>query len=95
MTDLERYAYSAVWLVFAAALLALGALRGRPSMRYAALGLLIVITLKVFLFDMAGLTGVLRGLSFIGLGGALMAIGLFYQRVLPRLVDLEPPRAPT
>jgi uncharacterized membrane protein len=80
-TDAERYAYSAVWLAFAGATLALGAIRQRPSMRYAALGLLVLVSLKVFFFDLAGLQGVLRGVSFLGLGGALMAIALLYQRL--------------
>jgi uncharacterized membrane protein len=85
VSNAEAYAYSAVWLVFAAALLAVGALRRRPSMRYAALFLLLVITVKVFVFDMAELEGVLRGISFIGLGAALMAIALLYQRLGPAL----------
>jgi uncharacterized membrane protein len=31
---------------------------------------------------MSELEGVLRALSFIGLGGVLIGIGLFYQRLL-------------
>nr|NIR61393.1 DUF2339 domain-containing protein [Gammaproteobacteria bacterium] len=80
-SEAERYAYSAVWLLFAAGLLALGAIRRRPSLRYAAIGLLVAVTLKVFVLDMAGLEGALRGISFIGLGVALMAIALLYQRL--------------
>ena len=37
---------------------------------------------KVFLYDMAGLTGIVRALSFIGLGLVLMGIGYLYQRLL-------------
>ncbi|HEX2511745.1 MAG TPA: DUF2339 domain-containing protein, partial [Xanthobacteraceae bacterium] len=45
----------------------------------------VVVTIgKVFLFDMAGLTGVFRALSFIGLGLVLVGIGLLYQRLLYR-----------
>ncbi|MCG8444043.1 MAG: DUF2339 domain-containing protein, partial [Caulobacterales bacterium] len=80
--DGESYAFSAVWVAYAAALLGLGFLRRRPSLRYAALALLTATTLKVFLIDMAALEGVLRGLSFIGLGAALMAIAVLYQRVI-------------
>jgi uncharacterized membrane protein len=36
--------------------------------------------LKVFLFDLAGLEGFLRALSFLGLGAALIGIGLVYQK---------------
>jgi uncharacterized membrane protein len=44
----------------------------------------------VFLIDMAGLTGVWRALSFIGLGLVLVGIGYLYQRLLFR----KPPEAP-
>jgi len=37
---------------------------------------------KAFLIDMSHLEGVLRALSFIGLGVVLIGIGLFYQRIL-------------
>jgi uncharacterized membrane protein len=96
--DIERYAYSAVWLVFAAGLLALGALRRRPSMRYAAFVLLVAVTLKVSYDAWGSLEGLLKGLSLIGLGAALMAIAVLYQRLGPRLHAGErerpPPNAP-
>ena len=38
--------------------------------------------LKVFLIDMSNLEGILRALSFIGLGAVLIGIGLFYQKIL-------------
>jgi uncharacterized membrane protein len=44
--------------------------------------LVFVAVLKVFLIDMANLEGFLRALSFIGLGGVLIGIGLFYQKIL-------------
>jgi uncharacterized membrane protein len=36
----------------------------------------------VFLFDMAGLTGIWRALSLIGLGVVLIGIARVYQRLL-------------
>ena len=42
--------------------------------------IVIALLLKVFLFDMAALTGFYRALSFIGLGGSLLGIGYLYQR---------------
>lgn len=80
--DAEGWTYSAIWLGYAALLLALGVLRKRPSLRYAALGLLLAVTLKVFIIDLAGLTGLWRALSFLGLGAMLMAVGALYQRVI-------------
>ena len=83
--DAESYTYSAVWLVYAVALLALGIAFRQAMMRYASLAILVVVALKVFLFDMSGLTGLYRVASFLGLGLSLVGIGLVYQRfVFPR-----------
>ena len=80
----ETYSYSAAWLVSGLVLLAAGLRLDRQGLR-AASGLLVLLTvLKVFLFDMAELEGVLRAASFMGLGVCLIGIGLFYQRVLGR-----------
>jgi uncharacterized membrane protein len=79
-TDTELYAYSAVWIVFALALLSLGILRRSVVLRYASLTVLMVTVFKVFLIDMSGLTGLLRVASFLGLGLTLIAIGRVYQR---------------
>lgn len=82
ITDAENWTYSAVWLVFGIALLAAGTLL-RSTMVRAASGLVIaVVVFKVFLFDMAALTGVLRAASFLGLGAVLIVIGRLYQRLL-------------
>ena len=39
---------------------------------------------KVFAFDMADLTGLLRVASFLGLGIALLALGFLYRRYVFR-----------
>ncbi len=78
-------AYSIVWLVYAVILLVLGIALSRSLLRYASLAVLIVTVLKVFLIDMAGLTGLYRVGSFLGLGLSLIGIGYIYQRfVFPR-----------
>ena len=51
-------------------------------LRMAGLALLTAVTLKVFLIDAASLTGLLRILSFLGLGIALIGIGWAYGRVM-------------
>ncbi|TWB12949.1 putative membrane protein [Nitrospirillum amazonense] len=81
-TDAEWYSYSAAWLAFALVLLTLGVRTRRADLRYASLAVLLVTVLKVFLSDMADLTGLLRILSFLGLGLCLMGIGYVYQRVV-------------
>ncbi len=80
--DVEHYAYSVGTLIFGVALLAIGfRLGSRPTRLISAIFVMLAV-LKVFLFDMAELTGLLRALSFIGLGGVLIGIGLAYQRLL-------------
>jgi len=79
-TDAEIYAYSAVWLLLGLALLVWGVLRSSPESRYASAFFIVATTLKVFLYDFAGLEGPLRAFSFIGLGVALIGIGLVYQK---------------
>jgi uncharacterized membrane protein len=81
-SDVEKYSYSAVWLAFGVVLLAAGIrLRSRP-LRFASAAVTILTVLKVFLVDMADLTGIYQALSFIGLGIVLLGIGWFYQRLL-------------
>jgi uncharacterized membrane protein len=80
--DGELYAYSAVWLVVGIALLAAGAAFASRTLRLASAAMVALAVLKVFLVDMAGLTGLWRALSFIGLGLVLLVVGRVYQRVL-------------
>ena len=82
ISNAEGYTYSAVWLAFGVVLLIVGIyLRSQPVRLCSAAVVLATVT-KVFLLDMAGLTGVWRALSFIGLGLVLMGIGYLYQRLL-------------
>lgn len=78
----ETYTYSVVWLLTGVLLLVLGTRFRAVSLRYASAAVVIVTVLKVFLIDLSNLEGLLRALSFIGLGLALIGIGLFYQRLL-------------
>ncbi|MGQ9370989.1 DUF2339 domain-containing protein [Azospirillum sp. ST 5-10] len=78
--DAELYTQSVVWLAYGAALLAGGLWRGSLALRYASLLVVLATVAKVFLVDMAALTGLWRAVSFLGLGGALIGIGYAYQR---------------
>ena len=82
VTDAEIYAYSAVWLALGLALLAYGVVRFSREARYASAFFIVATTLKVFIYDLSGLEGALRAFSFIGLGLALIAIGLVYQKLV-------------
>jgi len=77
---LELYAYSIVWLLFGVALLAAGFWRDVAALRHAGMVLVCLVVAKVFLIDMAGLTGLLRVFSFLGLGAALLGLGYAYRR---------------
>jgi uncharacterized membrane protein len=81
-SDAEQYTYSAVWLGFGVLLLLVGILLGSKPARLASAAIVILTIAKVFLVDMAGLAGVFRALSFIGLGLVLVGIGWLYQRLL-------------
>jgi len=78
----EGYTYSAVWLAFGVVLLVVGmGLRSAP-VRLCAVAVVLITVAKVFLLDMAGLAGVWRSLSFIGLGLVLVGIWFLYRRLL-------------
>jgi uncharacterized membrane protein len=92
-SDAELYTYSAVWLVFSVLLLLIGIVRQSQPVRLASAAVLLATIAKVFFIDLAGLTGVWRALSFIGLGVVLVGIGLLYQRLLfPK--RMPPPATP-
>lgn len=80
----ELYAYSAAILLYGVALLALGFRLQSKDLRLASLAVVTIAICKAFLIDMSGLEGLLRALSFIGLGASLVGIGLAYQRLLRR-----------
>ncbi|HTQ33217.1 MAG TPA: DUF2339 domain-containing protein [Stellaceae bacterium] len=82
-SDGEWYAYSAAWLAFFGIGLAAGLLRRDEWLRRVSLGGIGLVVAKVFLSDMAELEGVLRALSFLGLGATLVGIGYAYRRLRP------------
>jgi len=73
-------AMSVAWGLYAVALLMLGLWRRVPALRYVSLGFLVLTVAKVFLYDLANLTGLYRILSFLGLGVSLILVSLLYQR---------------
>jgi uncharacterized membrane protein len=81
-TASEIYSYSALWLTLSITCLAYGLWRGSAISRLASAILMLMTIFKVFFYDLAGLTGVLRALSFIGLGLVLIGIGLVYQKLV-------------
>jgi uncharacterized membrane protein len=78
--DAELWAWSGGWLAYGVALMALGIATGSRSLRLAALAIVGLVAAKAFLIDMAGLDGLWRVLSFLGLGLTLIALGAAYRR---------------
>ncbi|MBL8587733.1 MAG: DUF2339 domain-containing protein, partial [Methylobacteriaceae bacterium] len=81
-SEAEITAYSAVWLALGLITLAWGVVRGSREARLGSAVFVLMATLKIFLYDFAGLTGPLRAFSFIGLGVVLIGIGRVYQKLV-------------
>jgi uncharacterized membrane protein len=79
-SSLETWSYSALWALFGAGVWALGARRGDAALRWSGLGLLLLVTAKVILFDTATLSGVIRAASVIGLALVLILVALAARR---------------
>ncbi|MBM6594593.1 DUF2339 domain-containing protein [Microvirga pudoricolor] len=80
----EQWSYSVALLLLGIVLLGVGLMRDVRAARIASAVYLVGAVLKVFIVDLANLEGVMRALSFIGLGLVLIGIGLVYQRLLIR-----------
>jgi uncharacterized membrane protein len=81
---------SVFWALVGVGTLLVGLRRDLHALRVAALGLLGVAVVKVFLFDLATLTSLYRVVSFIGLGLLLLLGAYVWQRLRPRpLPDLR------
>ncbi|MBI3932169.1 MAG: DUF2339 domain-containing protein [Acidobacteria bacterium] len=79
--QLERdLTMSVAWGLYAMVLLVIGLLREVRALRMISLGFLLLTVAKVFLYDLANLTGLYRILSFLGLGVSLILVSLLYQR---------------
>jgi len=78
----EFYVYSLAGLIVAIGLIVAGVRLTDKALRLAGLILLTATIVKVFLVDASELEGILRILSFLGLGIALIGIGRLYGPVL-------------
>jgi uncharacterized membrane protein len=79
-SDAELYGYSLAWLGYGALLILMALTTRSGPLRHAAAGIVLLAVLKVFLVDAAGLTGLYRVASFLGLGISLITFGYLYQR---------------
>ena len=74
------FSYSAIWLIYGAALMAIGFWRRSALVRWQSLLLIAVTIAKVFLYDVSALDRGYRILSFVALGAVLLAISFVYQK---------------
>ncbi|MDT9601009.1 DUF2339 domain-containing protein [Sphingosinicella rhizophila] len=82
LSSAESYIYSLAGLILSIGLLLSGIKLPDKALRLAGLILLTATIFKVFLIDASALEGLLRILSFLGLGLALIGIGKLYATVL-------------
>ena len=78
----EHWAHSFAWLILGILFLGYGLLRHSLEARIASAALIVLAALKITLFDLAGIGGIWRALSFLCLGAVLIGIGLVYQRIV-------------
>jgi uncharacterized membrane protein len=89
------FTYSTIWLIYGAALMAVGFRNRSAFLRWQALILIAFTTGKIFLYDVSQLGGSYRILSFIALGAVLLGISFIYQRDWLKLSpDSSDPSAP-
>jgi uncharacterized membrane protein len=74
MTQPELYSYTVAMMLVGAALLYQAIARRAPGLRRVAMAVIAVTVAKVFLIDAAGLTGLTRVASFLGLGLSLAGL---------------------
>ncbi len=74
------FSFSAIWIVYGAALMVAGFWKRSAFIRWQAMVLLAVTIGKVFLYDSRELQQIYRILSFIALGVMLMAVSYAYHR---------------
>ncbi|HEY6271319.1 MAG TPA: DUF2339 domain-containing protein [Terriglobales bacterium] len=75
-----NFSYSAIWLIYGAAMMGFGLWKRDAFVRWQALVLMALTIIKVFTYDAWALEKVYRILSFIGLGVMLMVVSYIYHR---------------
>jgi uncharacterized membrane protein len=76
----REFSFSAIWLIYGVALMAIGFSKRSSFIRWQALVLIALTIVKVFLYDVSALDKGYRILSFVALGAVLLGISFVYQR---------------
>lgn len=85
----QQLSLSLIWTVYGGAMLTVGIVKRSRLLRMMALLLLGLTILKVFLLDLSSLDRIYRIISFIALGGILLAVSFLYQRYRQRVFGLD------
>ena len=80
-SDGEFYTYSIVWLLAAIAMIILGSYRLGRRYYKVGMAMLVLVVLKVFIFDMSQLDGVYRIIAFMGLGLSLLGMAYIHKKL--------------
>lgn len=94
VTDPELYSYTVALLLTAAVLMAAAWVRRSTVLRRVALVAVGLTVAKVFLVDMSGLTGLIRVISFLGLGLSLTGLAMLNRWMESAFADPSPPDTP-
>ena len=89
MSQVELWSYSILYLLGGVTVLLAGLRLARRRLRHVGLAILLLVVAKVFLIDLAELTGIWRAFSFLGLGATLVGVGWMYRRLRPVPVGEE------
>jgi uncharacterized membrane protein len=76
----QHLALTLFWTAYATVLILVGVKRSSALLRWQALGLFLVVVMKVFLYDSSYLERFYRILSFLILGVVLLVVSFLYQR---------------
>lgn len=79
------------WAISAVILITLGVIRNSRPLRLAGMATLILLLIRLFVFDLAQLDLAAKTLIFLGIGLFLFAAGYFLPKFLPRAIDKEAP----
>ncbi|MGA4605729.1 DUF2339 domain-containing protein [Pseudoalteromonas maricaloris] len=90
MEQSELYTYSIVWLLISTVLIFVAKWIEHKVLINAGFAGLAIVILKAFVVDMANLEGLLRALSFIGLGLCLVGIGWLFQKMQDQPREVKP-----
>ena len=78
--EVRQFAFSALWALYSALVLAIGVARRQPWLRYFALGLFGLTIAKMVSVDLWQLEVLQRTVAFVGLGAVLLACSVMYNR---------------